>query len=145
MGKGVIAGGLGTAAMTLYQTAVAKARESEPSTVPADMAKRVVRGVLEREVSDEHTEALNNVMHWSYGTSWGVPLAIVQASARKRPVPAGLAFGALLWAVSLVELPLMKLAPPPWESPPQELALDASYHLVYGCAAAAALVALRLA
>ena len=39
---------------------------------------------------------------------------------------------------SLVELPAMKLSPPPWEQPPAELALDASYHLVYGMAVAAA-------
>jgi hypothetical protein len=31
----------------------------------------------------------------------------------------------------------MKLAPPVWEQPPLEVALDLSYHVVYGTAVAA--------
>jgi len=58
-------------------------------------------------------------------------------------LPGGLAFGTLVWGASLLELPAMKLAPAVWEYPPLELALDVSYHLVYGVAVAAAYAALR--
>lgn len=46
IGKGLVAGAVGTAAMTAYQGAVAKARDSESSTTPAEVGKRVVRGVF---------------------------------------------------------------------------------------------------
>lgn len=132
VGKGLVAGAIGTAVMTGYQTAVMKARGSEASSVPGEVAKRIIEGVLQREVPEERMELLNNGMHFLYGTSWGALYGLLHSS---RDVPArrhGLTFGALVWGASLVELPAMKLAPPVWEYPPTELALDVSYHLVYG-------------
>jgi hypothetical protein len=41
-----------------------------------------------------------------------------------------------VWGASLVELPVLGLAPPVWEMDPQTAALDFSYHLVYGLAVA---------
>ena len=141
---GLAAGAAGTAAMTAYQTAVAKARDAEPSTTPAEVAKRIIRGVFQRQVPEEKTELLNNAMHWIYGTSWGAAYGIVSGSRKNGSViPSGVAFGTLVWAASLVELPAMKLAPPVWEEPAEEAALDASYHLVYGVSVAAATAALR--
>ena len=143
IGRGLVAGALGTAAMTAYQTAVAKARGSEPSTTPAEVAKRIIRGVLQREVSDDRTEALNNAMHWTYGTTWGAVYGVAQGSPYARTLRPGLIFGTLVWCASLVQLPALGLAPPVWEYPPEELGLDVSYHLVYGAAVAAAFAALR--
>ncbi len=50
----------------------------------------------------------------------------------------GAFFLALVWGASLVQLPAMGIAPPVWETPPAEAALDLSYRLVYGLAVAAA-------
>lgn len=141
--KGLLAGAVGTAAMTAAQTAVMKARDQEGSTTPAEVGKRIIRGVLQRDVPEEKTEQLNTVMHWSYGTSWGAVYGIAQGSAHAVAPLAGLAFGAGVWGASLVELPAMGLAPPVWEYPPAELALDVGYHLVYGVATALAFAALR--
>jgi hypothetical protein len=143
LGKGLVAGAAGTAAMTAYQAAVANARDSEPSTIPAEVAKRVVRGVLHRDVSEERTELLNNAMHWAYGTGWGGIYGLAQATIHARTVRHGVVFGALVWGASLVQLPAMQLAPPVWDTPPAEAGLDASYHLVYGVAVASAFAALR--
>lgn len=143
IGRGVAAGVAGTAVMTAYQTAVAKLRGSEPSTTPAEVGKRVIRGVFHRRFDEAHTGTLNNVMHWSYGTGWGTAYALTDGVVELSVIPRGLAFGTLVWGVSLLELPAMKLAPPVWEYPPTELALDVSYHLVYGAAVAAAYSALR--
>lgn len=129
--------------MTAYQTAVAKARGSEPSTTPAEVAKRVIRGVLQREVSEDRTDTLNNAMHWTYGTGWGAVYGIVQGSLHAPTLRHGLGFGTLVWGSSLVQLPALGLAPPVWKYPPAELGLDVSYHLVYGVAVAAAFAALR--
>jgi hypothetical protein len=49
--------------------AVAKARDSDPSTTPAEVGKRVMRGVFQRRVGDDRTEELNNAMHAVYGTA----------------------------------------------------------------------------
>jgi uncharacterized membrane protein YagU involved in acid resistance len=142
VGKGLVAGAVGTAAMTAVQTAVAKARDQEDSTTPAEVAKRIIRGVLQRDVPDEKTELLNNVMHWGYGTSWGAVYGLVQGTVAGSAFKHGALFGAGVWSASLVQLPAMKLAPPVWEYPPAELALEVGYHVVYGLGAAAAYAAL---
>jgi hypothetical protein len=141
--KGLIAGAAGTAAMTAAQTAAIKARGREGSTVPAEVGKRIIRGVLQRDVPEDKTPLLNNVMHWGYGTSWGAVYGLVEGTVHAPPLKSGLAFGTAVWAAGLVGLPAMRLAPPVWEYPPLELALEVGYHLVYGVAAAFAFAALR--
>lgn len=142
VGRGLVAGAAGTGAMTAAQTATMRLRGSEPSTVPAEVGRRIVEGVLRREVPEERIEALNNAMHVLYGTSWGAVYGLVQASRRPRAPRHGLAFGLLVWGASLVELPAMKLAPPVWEYPPKELAGDLGFHVVYGLSVAAAYAAI---
>ncbi len=142
VGKGLVAGAVGTAAMTAVQTAVAKARDQEDSTTPAEVAKRIIRGVLQRDVPEDKTGLLNNVMHWGYGTSWGAVYGLVQGTVAGSAFKHGAVFGAGVWSASLVQLPAMKLAPPVWEYPPTELALEVGYHVVYGLGAAAAYAAL---
>jgi hypothetical protein len=131
LGRGLIAGVAGTAAMTAAQTAYYKVTGSEPSTTPAEVAKRVIRGVLHREVSDDREPVLNNGMHWAYGTSWGALYGL----AARRPSH-GVAFALVVWGASLVQLPAMKLAPPVWEMPPASIAPDLGFHLLYGIAVA---------
>ncbi|MGI8945197.1 MAG: hypothetical protein ACR2GL_03020 [Thermoleophilaceae bacterium] len=133
LGRGLAAGAAGTAAMTAAQTAYYKATGAEGSTLPADVAKRVIRGVLQREVSDERTEMLNTAMHWFYGVGWGALYGL----AVRRPTH-GIAFSAVVWGASLVELPAMKLGPPPWQMPPASIPPDLGFHLVYGVAVAQA-------
>ncbi len=127
IGRGVLAGAAGTAVMTAAQTAYYKAIGGEPSSTPAEVAKRVIRGVLEREVSDGQTDALNNGMHWLYGTGWGALYGL----AVRRPTR-GVRFALIVWGASLIELPAMKLAPPIWEMKPASIAPDLGFHLLYG-------------
>ncbi len=140
--RGLAAGVAGTAAMTVYQTAVAKIRGTEASTTPAEVGKRVIRGVFHRRFNEHQTPLLNNAMHWSYGTGWGTAYALTDDVGNLPVAARGLAFGTMVWGASLLELPAMKLAPPVWDYPPLELTLDVSYHLVYGVAVAAAYAAL---
>jgi len=140
--KGAIAGTLGTAAMTGAQTLAYKIQDSEGSTTPAEVAKRIIKGVFGRDVPEEKTELLNNVMHWSYGTGWGVLYGLTQGSAQGSAMKAGLLFGTAVWGASLVELPAMGLAPPVWEYPLSSLAQDVGFHLVYGAATGVAFAAI---
>ncbi len=138
VGKGILAGAAGTAVMTGYQLAIAKLRGTGSSSAPAEVGKRIIEGVLGREVPDDRMDSLNNAMHVAYGTSWGPIYGIAQSSLRLPALHHGVLFGALVWGASLVELPALGIAPPIWETPPPEAALDLSYHLVYGLAVAAA-------
>ena len=140
--KGVVAGAIGTAVMTAYQLAAAKAMGSGSSNVPGEVGKRVLEGVFQREVSDEQVEQLTNPVHVIYGVSWGPLYGIVQSSLSRGSGRHGLAFGTAVWGASLVQLPAMKLAPPVWEMSPSSIALDLSYHLVYGLGVAAGYAAI---
>lgn len=131
--RGVIAGAIGTAVMTAGQTAYYKVMDVEGSTTPAEVAKRVIRGVLQRDVDEDATPQLNTAMHWAYGTGWGTLYGL----AVRRPTT-GVVFALTVWGASLVELPAMKLAPPIWQTPPASIAPDLGFHVLYGVAVATA-------
>jgi hypothetical protein len=137
--RGLLAGAAGTAAMTAVQTAYYKATGAESSSVPAEVGKRVIGGLLQREVPEGRDGALNTAMHVLYGTSWGAVLGL--AAAGRKP-GSGVLFGLTVWGASLVQLPAMKLAPPVWEYDATTLAPDVGFHLVYGVTTATAYKAL---
>jgi hypothetical protein len=61
---------------------------------------------------------------------------------RPDPVAGGLAFGTGVWGAAYAELIPLGIYEPPWKVPKRELAIDLSYHLVYGLAVAGAYAAL---
>ena len=127
VGKGLFAGAAGTVAMTASSTLEAKLRKRGSSTAPADAAGKVL-GV---QPADEAGAArFSNVVHWSYGTSWGATRGMI-ARAGLSGVPATAAHFGAVWGSSLVMLPSLGVAPPVWKQPIAETALDAFHHLVY--------------
>jgi hypothetical protein len=159
IGRGLVAGAIGTAAMTAWQTLAAKLQESgeesegsssegssaeekkdpwEEASAPAKVAKRVLEGVFQEQVGPERIGFLTEAMHWGYGTSWGAAYGVLAGTAGRSTLRGGLAFGTGVWASSYAQLVPMGLYEPPWKYPPKTLALDLSYHLVYGSAVAAA-------
>ncbi len=139
---GVAAAAAGTAAMTLAQTTYQAATGTGPSDAPGKVGRRLLRTTLHKRVPRRRRPALNHAMHWLYGTAWGVPLAAAGARARRAPLTTGTAVGLGVWAGSLVELPLLGVAPPVWRQSPEAIANDAAFHVIYGVTAAAALGAL---
>jgi uncharacterized membrane protein YagU involved in acid resistance len=127
--------------MTAAQTAMMKLRGADSSGVPGEIAARVIEGVYQRQVPEGRVELLNNAMHWAYGTGLGIVYGLAQGTFHARTMRHGLAFGALVWGASLLQLPAMRLAPPVWEYPPQELAVDVGSHVVYGLGVAGAYAA----
>jgi hypothetical protein len=146
--RGFVAGAAGTAVMTGYQLAVAKARGRPLSTpvprtwaeapAPAQVAKRI----LGRRVTKQQAPLLTNALHWLYGISWGVAYGTAAAVVRPSAAAGAGVLGGGLWGLSYAELVPLGIYQPPWEYPPAELALDLSYHLVYGAGVAAAYAAL---
>ena len=139
VGRGLFAGAAGTAAMTVSSTVEAKIRDRGSSSAPADAAGKVL-GVQPR---DEAGEArFSNIVHWSYGTSWGAVRGLLHAAGVDGPAATALHFGAV-WGGAQVMLPALDVAPPPWESPKEEVAIDAFHHAVYVIATAVAFAALQ--
>ena len=56
---------------------------------------------------------------------------------------AAVAHFAAVWGSAPVMLPALDVAPPPWESDPKEIAIDALHHAVYAAFTALAFAALQ--
>jgi len=131
VGKGLAAGMVGTAAMTISSTLEAKWRGREPSTAPADAAGKVL-GI---EPVDEAGKArFSNVVHWAYGTGWGATRGLLASMGLRGTIGSAGHFGAV-WGSSLVMLPALEVAPPVKEWGASALAIDAFHHAVYATAA----------
>ena len=138
VGKGLVAGAIGTAAMTVSSTIEAKVRGRQGSTAPADAAAKVL-GI---EPKDEAAESrFSNLVHWAYGTSWGGFRGLLGGLGLTGPAGAAAHFGAV-WGGGLVMLPALEVAPPVSEWGTTELAIDAWHHAVYTVATSLAYTAL---
>jgi hypothetical protein len=131
IGKGIVAGFAGTAAMTVSSTLEQHLRGRAASTAPADATAKVLG------ISGFSTPAarnrFSNLVHWGYGTGWGVVRALL-ATIGLRPAAATLAHGAAIWGNEQVMLPALDVAPPVFMWPREEVAIDAWHHLVYATA-----------
>jgi len=119
VGRGLVAGVAGTALMTLSSTIEMKLAGREASSAPA------VEPTGEAEKARFAT-----VVHWAYGTSWGVLRGLLGAAGLKGPAAGGAHFAAV-WGGGLVMLPKLGVAPPVGEWATKALATDAFHHLVY--------------
>ena len=139
VGRGLFAGAAGTVAMTISSSLEAKLRNRAASTAPADAAGKVL-GVHAR---DEDGQArFSNIVHWGYGTSWGAARGLLAVAGLEGGTAIAAHFAAV-WGSAQVMLPTLGVAPPPWKSPPEELAIDALHHAVYATAAGLAFATLE--
>ncbi len=134
VGKGLFAGAVGTAAMTISSTVEAKLNERAPSSAPADAAGKVL-GVQPR--NPEGRDRFSTAVHWGYGTVWGAARGVIAAAGLRGGVATTVHF-ATVWGSSLVMLPRLGVAPalPQWSA--QELGTDAVHHAVYAIATSVA-------
>ena len=139
MGKGLVAGVAGTAAMTVSSTLEAKLRDRGSSSAPADAAGKVL-GVQPRDEAGK--VRFSNVVHWSYGSGWGMVRGLLHAGGIDGFAAPALHFTAV-WGGAQFMLPVLDVAPAPWNSPKQEVAIDAVHHAVYAIATALAFAALQ--
>jgi hypothetical protein len=131
IGKGLVAGFAGTAAMTVSSTLEAKLRGRAPSSAPARATTKVL-GIKSFEDSIAETR-FNDLSHWGYGTSWGVVRGLLDA-AGVPPGKATAAHGAAVWGSAQVTLPALDVAPPAIFWGTKEIAIDAFHHTVYALA-----------
>jgi hypothetical protein len=149
---GLVAGGVGTLAMDLvwfarYKRSGGKAdflrwetaidlKSWDDAPAPAKVGKLLYESITHRELPDGYAVLTTNLMHWGYGSQWGLLFALsVGSPARMRPLQAPL-LGALVWLASYVSLPVAGFYKPIWSYSPETLWEDLSAHLVYGTATA---------
>jgi hypothetical protein len=125
--------------MTASSTLEAKLRERGSSSAPADAAGKVL-GVQPRDQAGQ--ARFSNVVHWSYGTSWGAVRGLLHAAGIDGPT-ASMAHFAAIWGSAQVMLPALDVAPPPWDTEPKEIAIDAFHHAVYATFTGLAFAALQ--
>ena len=135
IGRGILAGAAGTAAMTLSSTLEARLRGRPSSTAPAKAAARALG--IETFDDGEAYARFSNLVHWGYGTGWGVARGMLRASG-VRPRLATATHFATLWGSALYALPKYEVAPPVTEWAAEDIAIDVFHHLVYVSATAVA-------
>ena len=131
IGKGLLAGFAGTAAMTVSSTLAARLRGREPSTAPARATAKAL-GIASFE--DAVAQArFNDLSHWGYGTGWGIVRGLLDAAGLP-PRQATVAHGAAVWGSAQVMLPALDIAPPSVFWGKEDIAIDALHHAVYALA-----------
>ena len=140
IGKGLVAGFAGTAAMTVSSTLEARLRHRAASSAPARATAKML-GI--KEFEDELAKArFNDLSHWGYGTGWGVVRGLLAATGMK-PRAATAAHGAAIYGAAQVTLPALDVVPPAIFWPKEESAIDAWHHAVYAAATGLAYQALE--
>jgi hypothetical protein len=131
IGKGLVAGFAGTAAMTVSSTLEARLRGRTPSSAPARATAKML-GIASFEDAVARAR-FNDLSHWGYGTGWGVVRGLLD-TAGLPPRRATVAHGAAVWGSAQIALPALDIAPPAVFWPKQDIAIDALHHAVYAIA-----------
>jgi len=131
IGDGLVAGFLGTAAMTVSTTVEARLRHRAASSAPARATAKAL-GIAEFE-NDLAKARFNDLSHWGYGTGWGVVRGVLGATGMP-PSKATAAHGAAVWGSAAVSLPALDVAPPFVFWGRKEVAIDVFHHTVYAVA-----------
>jgi hypothetical protein len=128
VGKGLVAGFVGTAAMTMSSSLEAKLRGRQASSAPARATAKAL-GIKEFE-DGVAAARFNDLSHWGYGTGWGVVRGLLAAMGMS-PRAATAAHGAAIYGAAQITLPALEIAPPVVFWPKEEIAIDAFHHVVY--------------
>jgi hypothetical protein len=129
VGKGLAAGLAGTAAMTVSSTIEMRRRGRAASTAPADASAKVLG--IASFVDDAAKARFATLVHWGYGTGWGVVRALL---GELSPAAATAVHLAAVWGSEAVMLPALEVAPPFYTWGASEVAIDVWHHAVYAAA-----------
>lgn len=128
VGRGLAAGLVGTAAMTLSNVVEMKLVTGRSgSTVPADAVEEI-SGI--EPANQPSTARLNELSHWGYGIAQGALRGVLGAAGLNGPA-AAIAHYAVVWGTQQTMLPLLGVAEPTWRYGRQAVAIDMTHHSVY--------------
>jgi hypothetical protein len=131
IGRGLVAGFAGTAAMTVSSTVEARLRGRPASSAPARATAKVL-GITAFE-DDLAMARFSDLSHWGYGTGWGVVRGLLGLTPLRSRTATAIHGGAV-WGSAQVTLPALEIAPPSIFWGAREIAIDAFHHAVYAAA-----------
>lgn len=134
VGRGLVAGLAGTAAMTISSAVEARLRGRPRGTAPARAAGAVL-GVA--PVDERGERRFNQIVHWTYGASWGAVRGLA-AAAGLRPAVADIAHLGAAWGAEQLVLPATRTAPPVTHGERSDAGIDLAHHAVYAAVTGAA-------
>ncbi len=141
LGRGMIAGMAGTAAMTTWQKLVEMPITGrKDSYEPANLMLRVLPIGPKR---GEAKRRLNYAAHFGVGLAWGAAHAAIARRTGLRGQRAVAAVFAALWPGDVSTTVALGLNPPPWHWSRQDLAVDLADKLVLAQATGAVYDRLR--
>lgn len=130
IGKGIVAGLIGTAIMTIAQKIEMQASGRKSSTMPYKVAKKLF-GVVAQD--DESKKTVSNLMHLLYGTAWGIPRALIAEFGTGGIAGTVAHFGAV-WGTEITLMPSLKVMKPVTDWKPKAISEDVLFHSVYALA-----------
>ena len=136
---GLVAGTIGTVALTIAETADMKLTGRESSTVPGQVGARVVG--RDPAVDQQLVERLNPVVHWVHGIALGAVRGLLDVVGLGAAV-ATIVFYALVWGGDAALYRALGIAPAPWRWSASELLTDLFGKGVYAVATSAAYIVL---
>ncbi|MEX8545984.1 MAG: hypothetical protein V5804_00155 [Mucilaginibacter sp.] len=131
IGIGVMAGLVGTAAITVSQMIEMKIDGRQPSSAPVDAVSKVLDM---KPTSEEQKAKVSQQIHWVYGTSWGIVRGLISLTGLKGWKATVIHFAAI-WGTEMVMLPSLDIAPPATEEDAKTISIDGLHHAVYAVAA----------
>jgi hypothetical protein len=125
--KGLFAGLIGTIVMTLSQMLEMQLTGRQPSTVPGQVASKL----LSLSPKNEHEmTSLSNKVHWGHGIALGAVFGLISL-AKVTGVAAIAIFFALLWTGDALLYAALGITPLPWHWKANELITDLFHKGVY--------------
>ena len=126
--RGMLAGAVGTAAMTLSERLEMAATGRLGSQVPGKVGAHLLPGKDPASTSD--VEGINGAVHWTHGITMGALRGALDV-AGMRGRRASLAHFALLWGGDAALYRLLGIAEAPWSWSASDLATDLLHKGVY--------------
>lgn len=126
--RGVLAGAVGTAAMTLTQKLEMALTGREGSQVPGLVGAHVTPGIDPAEPAE--VEQLNDPVHWVHGVTMGALRGALDVTGL-RGLTATAAHFALVWTGDVALYRALGIAEAPWHWEADELATDLLHKGVY--------------
>ncbi len=139
LGRGLVAGAVGTVAMTVSERLEMAVSGREGSQVPGEVGARLLPGKDLNSASD--LEQLNNAVHWTHGITMGALRGAIDVAGLRGP-RASLAHFALVWGGDAALYRGLGVAEVPWQWRPDQLATDLFHKGVYAAVTGAAYDAL---
>ena len=126
--RGMVAGAIGTIAMTLTERLEMSLSGREASQVPGRVAAHLMPGKDAGSAADG--QRLNAPMHWAHGIGMGALRGVLDVAGVNGPAASAAHF-ALLWGGDVALYRALGVADAPWRWGADELATDVLHKGVY--------------